>query len=380
MIPKLRAVSRLALGATALCFLLAGCQGGETPAQGAPREGPPGARGEAKPVAIAVQRVATQDISSYYTATATIEAQNRAEVRARTTGVVRKLLKEEGDRVKAGDLLLLLEDDEAALRLQQAEANELTARSEYERKISMRDAGLLSAGEFEAIEGTKRVREAELELAKLELQYTKVPAPFPGRVVRRLVDLGANVSPGTVLFEVMDDDPLLARVHVPARRMGLVRTGQRIDVHLDTGNLDLEGVITLVSPIVDAATGTVKITAEIRNPPAGIRPGDFAQVKIVTERRKDAVVVPSNAIVEDQGAKIAYVVSDGKALRRAVETGFVEGDLTEILSGVAVGELLCIKGQRDLRDSTNVQILEGPPDVVVAAAPAAPAAAPAGSP
>jgi membrane fusion protein (multidrug efflux system) len=355
--------------AAASSFAMAGCQGGEAPAPGAAAaEGPPGPRGEAKPIAIAVERVSRRDVASYYTATATIEAENRAEVLARTTGVVRQLLKEEGDRVRAGDLLLLLEDDEAALRLKQAEANAFTARSEYDRKVSMRDAGLLSDGEFETVEGNMRVRESELEIAKLELQYTRVPAPFSGRVVRRLVDFGANVSPGAPLFELMDDDPLLARVHVPARRMGLVKPGQRIDVHLDTGDVDLEGVVTLVSPIVDASTGTVKITAEIRRPPAGIRPGDFAQVKIVTERRENAVVVPSRAIVEDQGAKVVYVIADGKASKRPVETGFVEGDVTEIVSGLAADELLCVKGQRDLRDGANVQILEGPPDVVAPAA------------
>ncbi len=357
----------LLLVVSVLSLAIAGCQGGETPAQGAPRgDGPPGT--DAKPTAIAAERVGKQDVASYYTATATIEAQSRAEIVARTTGVVRRILKEEGDRVKAGDLLLLLEDDEAALRLKQAEANEFTARSEYDRKVSMRDAGLLSAGEFETVEGTMRVRESELAIAKLELQYTRVPAPFSGRVVRRLVDLGTNVGPGTPLFELMDDDPLLARVHVPARRMGLVKPGQRINVHLDTENRDLEGVVTLVSPIVDASTGTVKITAEIRRPPAGVRPGDFAQVKIVTERREDAVVVPSKAIVEEQGEKIVYVIADGKASRRPVQTGFVEGDVTEIVSGLAAGDLLCVKGQRDLRDGATVQILEGPPDVVAKAA------------
>ena len=139
--------------------------------------------------------------SSYYVANATIDAESRAELQARTTGVVRRILREEGDRVAAGELLLLLEDDEARLRVKQAEANALTARSEHERKASMRDAGLLSAEEFESVENTLRVREAELDLAELELRYTRVASPFAGRVVRRHVDLGANVSPGTPLFE-----------------------------------------------------------------------------------------------------------------------------------------------------------------------------------
>jgi len=340
-------------------LLLAACGDSDSSARAA-APGGGGPSGEAKPVPIAAETVARGDIASYYTATATIEAENRAEILARTSGVVRRILREEGDRVDAGETLLLLEDDEARLRVKQAEANASTARSEHERKASMRQAGLLSAEEFEVVENTLRVQEAALDLAKLELEYTRVPTPFAGRVVRRLVDLGAHVAPGTPLFQVMDDDPLLARIHVPSRRMGFVKTGQEIDLHLDAADLDVRGVVTLVSPIVDPTTGTVKVTAEIRRRLAGIRPGDFAQVKVVTERREGVVVVPSRAIVEDQGQKAVYLVVDGTASRRVVETGFVEGERTEIVSGLEGGETICVKGQRDLRDGAPVEILGSP--------------------
>jgi RND family efflux transporter MFP subunit len=374
--PSARRTALLALAALALPCSGCGRSEGRATAAG----GPPGAGAAgAKPVSVAVERVVTGDIASYYTATATIEAESRAEIRSRTTGVVRGLLREEGDRVVAGEALLLLEDDQAKLRVQQAEANALAARAEHERKIAMRDTGLLSAGEFETVENNLRVREAELALAKLELEYTRVASPFAGRVVRRLVDLGANVTPGTPLFEVLDDDPLLARVFVPARRMGFLRPGQVVDIHLDSGDVDLEGVVTLVSPIVDAATGTVKVTAELRRRPADLRPGDFAQVKIVTERHTGAIVVPSKAIVEDQGEKVVYVIAAGKAVRRPVQTGFVEGDRTEIVAGLEKDEVLCVKGQRDLRDGAPVEILEGPPDLMTRPANAPPdTAAPGG--
>ena len=353
-----------ALGAALLTH---GCGGKEGPAS-AQAQGPPGGapRGE-KPVPIAVQRVESGNISSYYTATASIEAESHAQVVARTTGVVRGILREEGDRVKAGQILLQLEDDEAKLRFRQAEANAANASSEHDRKTSMKDAGLLSAEEFENVENNLSVRESERDLAKLELEYTRVASPLEGRVVRRLVDLGAHVSPGTPLFEVMDDRPLLARIHVPARRMGFVKPGQEIDLHLDSANLDVRGVVTLVSPIVDPSTGTVKVTAEIRNPPADVRPGDFAQVKVVTERHQAARLVPSVAIVEDQGQKVVYVVADNAAARRPVTTGFVEGERTEIVDGLSDTDLLCVKGQRDLRDGSPVEILDGPADVLAAA-------------
>ena len=113
-------------------------------------------------------------------------------------------------------------------------------------------------------------------------------------------------------------------------------------------------------PIVDETTGTVKVTAEIRKHPPGIRPGDFAEVQIVTERHQGAKLVPSRAVVQDEGESVVYVIANGKAARRVVKPGFVEGDVTEVLSGLEKGELVCVKGQRDLRDGQAVEILEGP--------------------
>jgi membrane fusion protein (multidrug efflux system) len=315
-----------------------------------------------------VEKVRVGEAASYYTATATLEASSRAQILSRATGVVREIVREEGDAVKAGELLLRLEDDQARWRVKQAQANLDAAQADYDRGASMRESELLSADEFEAMQNTLRVREAELELAQLELAFTRVTSPFDGRVVRRYVDLGANITSGVPLFDVMDVDPLLARVHVPARRMGFVKVGQEMMMRLESIDADLVGRVSLVSPIVDPATGTVKITAEIDDYPPETRPGDFAEVRIVTARHDSAVLVPSRAVFEDQGAQILYVVEDGKAVRRVVETGFVDGDDTEIVSGVEVEELVVVKGQRQLRDGGQVDVLEGPPDVLAALA------------
>lgn len=366
-IPDLRRVAR-PLGLALALAGLAGCGGQEGEAASGPRggrgpngRGPGGGRPD---VPVAIEPAMTGPASSYYTATATLEAENHAQILARTTGVVREIVREEGDAIAAGDILLRLEDDEARWRIKQAEANQKTAWAEHERRRQMEKSGLLSAGEFETTVNNLRVREAELELAKLELSYTRVQSPIEGRVVRRSVDLGANVTPGTPLFEVMDVTPLLARVHIPAKRMGFVAVGQAMEMRLDSSDEILHGTVNLVSPIVDPATGTVKVTAEVHRYPTGTRAGDFAEVRIVTARRERATLVPSRAVFEEQGDDILFVVEEGKAVRRVVETGFVDGDFTEVLDGVAEGELVVVKGQRQLRDGAGVKVLEGPPEIL----------------
>ena len=108
----------------------------------------------------------------------------------------------------------------------------------------------------------------------------------------------------------------------------------------------------------------MKVTAEVHDYPPGTRPGDFAQVRIVTARHERATLVPSRAVFEEQGNDILYVVEDGKAVRRVVETGFVDGDMTEIVDGLAAGELIVVKGQRQLRDGSGVEVIEGPPEIL----------------
>ena len=385
--PLLRSLSPapvlVSFSLVALALGSAGCggdgEGGEAHAQAVAGKHAPGGDhaggGRQQTIPVAVEPVVTGTASSYYTSTASLEAENHARILARMTGVVRTLLHEEGDYVAAGETLLLLEDAEATQRTRQAEANLRSAQSEHARRQTMLEGGLLSDGEFETTVNNLHVREAEFELSKLELSYTQVTSPIEGRVVRRHVDLGTHVTPGVSLFEVMDIKPLLARVHVPAKRMGFVEEGQDMEIELDSDGTMLTGVVRLVSPIVDPATGTVKVTAEILEYPPGTRPGDFAHVQIVTARNQRASLVPSRAIFEEQGENVLYVVEGTTAHRRVVETGYVDGDMTEILGGVDPGELIAVKGQRQLREGIAVEILEGPPEVLAAAREAAEAKA-----
>ncbi len=320
-----------------------------------------GKRPQPKPAPIAVAQIEIGEAVSLYKTTATLEAEYHAQILSRTTGVVRQLFHEEGDFVEMNQALLQLEDDDQKLQVKQAQIKVNQLKEEYQRNVRMRDAGVLSSQEFEQIDNQVEQAEAELEAARLNLSYTTVRAPFSGRVVRRLVDLGAHVQGGAQLYEMMDVDPLLTRIHIPANRMGQVAAGQRVSLDLSGSGVSLTGVVRLISPIVDPDTGTVKVTAEIDEYPQGVRPGDFAEARVVTARREKAMLAPSVAVIEEQGKHIIFVTADGKAERRIVEVGFIESGMTEILSGVGPDELIVVKGQRDLRDGQRVEILEGAP-------------------
>jgi len=353
----------VALAVTAV-VLAAGCgkkDGGQAQAQNG---GPGGERGpQQPPVPVAVQNAETGSIASYYTATATLAAEKEAEILARVAGVVEAIPVEEGDIVREGAEMLRIDNDEYRYRLEQATADRADLESRYTRLQEMLAQHLVSAEEFEGIKNDLESARAAEGLARLNLSYTKVVAPFTGRVVTRSVNVGQTINQGTPLFVLSDFDPLLARIHVPAKEFNKLKVDQPVDLTLESNGAKIKGRIKLISPVIDPQSGTIKVTVEIPEYPADTRPGDFAQVSIVTERRNATTLVPKIAVVTDRGERVVYVAADSTAQRHVVDVGFEDDTNAEILSGIEAGQPVIVKGQRSLKHGQPIKIL---PDAGVA--------------
>jgi len=148
-------------------------------------------------------------------------------------------------------------------------------------------------------------------------------------------------------------------VHVPSKEFKRLQPNQPVQLVLDSNKARLEGRIKLVSPVIDPASGTIKITIEVPVYPQGTRPGDFAEVRIVTERHETSTIVPKIAVFTDRGDQVIYVAADSTAERRVVEVGFQDDVDAEILSGVKGGENVVVKGQRSLKHGSAIKILRG---------------------
>ena len=365
-----------------ICLLLLGGTGCSDQGQGAPGQaqgagGPAGmgqgAGPDQAPIPVAVESARSGSIASFYNATSTLEAEKEARILARATGTVATLEAEEGDFVQEGEPLLTIGNEEYRYRLQQAEAASNNLRARFQRFEAMMAEQLTTEEEFQAARSDLATAEAEEGMARLNLSYTTVRAPFTGRVTARLVDLGQNLSVGTEVMVMADFDPLLARVHVPSREFNKLQQNQSVDLVLDSSGTHLVGRIMLISPVIDPNSGTIKITVEVPEYPAATRPGDFAEVRIVTEMREGVLLVPRTAVITDKGETVVFVALDGgdtgkveadqrpsgpRAERRVVTTGFTDDDNTEIVTGLAPGELVVVKGQRSLKHGSPLKILE----------------------
>lgn len=356
-------------GALALAFWcglsLLGCSQSETTSAAAQPQRP-GSNGEARgnqaPVPVAVVPAISGSIAATYVATATLQPNAQADVLARVSGVVEKIDREVGDWVDRDGVLLQIDNDAYRVRVQQAQARTANLRSRFERMQGMIDKKLVSAEEFDTAKSELASAQADEELAALDLSYTTVRAPLRGRIVARMVDPGQNVNVGTALFRIAELEPLRAEVHVPSKEFRSLEVEQPVTLVLDSDGTRLTGRISLVSPLIDPASGTIKVTVEIAKYPPNVRPGDFAEVRIVTEQREGRTLVPRVALVTDKGENVVFVEANGRAERRTVFTGFGDEQYYEIVSGVQPGELVIVKGQRSLRHGQPVRILEDAPD------------------
>jgi membrane fusion protein (multidrug efflux system) len=173
-----------------------------------------------------------------------------------------------------------------------------------------------------------------------------------------MANVGQTVNIGTPLFEIANFRPLLARIFVPAKELGTLQAGQQAELTLDSDASTLRGVVRLVSPVVDPTTGTVKVTVDVQDYPAGTRPGDFVHVSVITARRENSLRVPNLAVFEDRGERVVYVARDSVAVRKPVQVGYIDETHTEILQGLDTGEQVIVKGQRSLKDGAPIKVLE----------------------
>jgi RND family efflux transporter MFP subunit len=309
-------------------------------------------------VPVEVAEVTTGAIASYISATANLVAEDQVKVLSEAEGRVERLLVEEGDVVAKGQVLAVLVQDEAKIAMSKVELKASNANAALERAKGTRDQGLISAEAYDALKMEYDVARQEVAEAEWRLAKTVIRAPFSSRVTERFVTLGQHLRPGDELFTVADYDPLVARIYLPESDVIELEEGREVRIALAANTeLTFTGRIRQIAPVVDTATGTVKVTIEAVRPPAGVRPGAFVSIGIVREQHPTALLLPRESVIRELRAAHVFVTEDGTAVKKAVELGIEEGDLVEVISGVAEGDNVVVAGQGALDDGQKIKTL-----------------------
>lgn len=340
-------------------LLLAGCGGPGDSGAGSSAGAAEGEKETEKAaIPVEVATVARDDIFAVYSGTAALEAFAEAEVVAKVGGEIREVLTEEGETVQRGQVLARLDGDRLRLELEQARANLARAEQEYQRNTELHEKGLLAAGAFENLKFELDALRAAWRLARLEYSYTEIRAPIDGVVSERLVKVGNTISANTPMFRVTDLEPIVSYLHVPEKEFGKIEQGQPVFITIDAlPGERFRGAVERISPVVDAGTGTFKVTVEVDEEDTALTPGMFGRLDIVYDSRPARLLVPRPAVVETESGPAVYVVRDGVVERRPVQTGIAWQNHMEIVSGVEESEQVVVVGQSGLRDGARVKVV-----------------------
>ena len=345
--------------AIGLGFLLAGCAEEDAdPGQARER-----VSREIDPISVAVAQATSGEMVSLYSTSATLRAEKLATVTSRTRGVLEELIVEEGDTVEAGHPIAKLEDEEQILAVGRYETTQEIKQRELERSIELLESSIISENEIGLLRREAKEARHDLELARLELARTSILAPFDGIVARRHLDVGATVSDGTPIYDLADIDPLYVDVNVPERHVARLAPGQAVRLSADTLPSTVEAQIERIAPIVDAATGTVKVTVAVER--VDLRPGAFVEIDVVTDIHPNALVVPRAALVADGRRWLVFRVNPDRESVESleVEVGFEDDARVEILPTVGearlrAGDTIVVLGASALSDGAAIRILE----------------------
>jgi RND family efflux transporter MFP subunit len=327
--------------------------------------------------------------------TGRVEAPQTVEVRARVSGYLEAVYFNDGDYVKAGDPLFLIDPRTYKAALDQAEAKIrlYDAKYLYAKSVRMRNEKLVAnnsvtreeydqsvAAENEAL-AERNSAEADAESARLNVEFTKINAEIAGRIDRRYVTKGNLVQSGpgaTLLTKIVSVDPMyvyfnpdeMAFLRYSERRVA--QEGKREAQPVRERNIETtivladgttypeKGTVDFAAASVDASTGTIEVRATFPNPQRALTPGLFVRLKVTPEESYQAVLVPERAIGTDQSDKYVFVVDEkGTAQRRNIVLGTKQGRLRVVKSGLEPTEKVVISGGLLVRAGQPVEVAEG---------------------
>lgn len=308
---------------------------------------------------VEVSEVVVGSARAVFRSTAVIEADRQAVVTTKSAGIILQLQAEEGDFVKAGVELLVLESDEQRLSLKRAEAAYQKSRNVLQRSEKLLVKGLINKQQVDNLRYETKSLKAALEQAEMNLSFTRVKAPFAGVVSRRYVKIGNLIQSGTRVFEIVDFGSLQAKISVPEHHWGLIKEGLQVNFEFDAlqGRL-VEGVVERVSPVVDSSTGTFQVTVAVENDERLLRPGLFAKAEVVYDRRDGVVLVDKSAVIRQDDESYVYLVEGEDRVRKmVVEVGYEMEQMLEVVSGLKSGQKVVTVGKNGLSGDSRIFVV-----------------------
>lgn len=336
-----------------------------------------GCGGEAPPPAVAAPPVLVGEVEAHRVedrieATGQLLARSQAAVAAQVGGQITGIVRDEGEAVEEGALVIEIDPERRRLEVQsaramlaQAEAQASEAERELARIEKLHAQGVAADAKLDQVRTALRSAasnreslQAQLGMMERSLRDASVTAPFAGLVARRYVSEGEFVAPGQKLFDLVALDPIEVEFHLPERDSSRVTVGAPVTVRVAPfPDETFPATVSVVSPTIDAATRTLRVKASLANPDGRLRPGLFARADLGIAVREGVAMIPEEAVLQRSDGPVAFrLVGADRVERRRLELGVIRGGLVEVREGLAPGDRVVVRGQSDLIDGAMVSV------------------------
>jgi membrane fusion protein (multidrug efflux system) len=322
-----------------------------------------------------VTEVVPTSISYTVTAIGSLKTLEDITISSKKAGIINQILVREGDRVKKGQILIQLDDVDAKLeveraeaRVKEAEASLETNRTTLVRYQKLWETKVIPQQTYDDLTLKVKLDEARLALAAAELKLAKqslldhqIVSPIEGVVNLKIAALGehVNVAPKDEILKIVQMDPLEIEFHVPENLAGAIHTGSKIQFALKAfPGEKFFAILRFISPTSDPSTRNVKMKAMVQNANYRLKPGFFAEVIVQTGGNPAALIIPESALFSQEGKFFTYTVRDGTARRKEVETGVRFEGKVEILRGIQEGDRVVTTGHEQLSEGIKVRVIK----------------------
>lgn len=295
-------------------------------------------------------------LDSKLVVTGSILANESLELKSEISGKITRITFKEGSKVKKGDVLVQINDEEIRAQLMKQKYNQkLNEDNEFrQRKLLEKDA--ISREEYDNALNRLNTTVADVQVLEAQLAKTKLTAPFDGVIGLRYISEGAYITPSTPIATLYNNTPAKIEFAVPSRYAPQVSTGKEIFFKVEGDTALHDGTVYAVEPRIDPNTRTLTLRALASNERGELLPGQFVELQLILGSTDTALMVPTESVVPEQGGKKVFVLENGKVKEVQIETGIRNNFNLEVTSGLKAGDTVLTTGILQLRAGMKVQI------------------------
>lgn len=309
-----------------------------------------------KPTTVTGIVVKTSTFDNNLSLSGSIEANEQVEIHSEVSGIVEGIYFTEGTNVNKGQVLFKVNDIELRAQLRQAVTKEGLAGENQRRAKLLLQKEAISQEEFDIANADYASMQAQTQLIRAQIAKTSVKAPFSGKIGLRSISPGTYITPAVLVAKLVNTGKLKITFSIPEKYASQVQSGSVIDFTVSGSNKVYKAKIYAIEPEVAVATRTLQIRAIADNIDGKLFPGTFADVKLPLNIIKDAIVVPSQAIVPVQSGKKVYIANMGKAKEVMVDATTRTDASILVLSGLKAGDTLITSGVMSLKNEAPIKV------------------------